>query len=72
MAIASKTTAAKAVEVQAVEVQAAEALDAPALVRVRNNSERVLNLESGQLLVGQEGDATIAEASMLSAYLVRL
>lgn len=67
MAIASKTTAVKMPN-----VAAAETLDASALVKVRNTSNQVLNLSSGPLPAGEEGQATVAEASMLSEYLVRL
>lgn len=68
MAVASKPNEVKT----PTPVEAPQPLDASALVLVRNNSDRTLNLSTGQLLAGEEGKATLAEVSMLSDYLVKL
>ena len=67
MAIASKTTAVKTSEVKTTET-----LDASALVAVKNISDRTLCLSTGQLLAGDDGKASVAEVSMLSAYLTKV
>lgn len=46
-----------------------EELDASALVKVRNISDRTICLASEALEVNEEGQATLAEASMLFEYI---
>ena len=46
-----------------------EKLDASVLVSVKNISDRTVSLSTGQLEAGEEGQATLAEASMLFDYL---